>query len=624
MRHLLLALALGLVLAGVCRAAKPQGDKLFRKKALAVAWPASWAVGRVGRPEVPYSLGVNINFTRPRPGEMRMLAAAGFRWVRMDFDWSKTERVKGHYEFHAYDRLLAALERHHMRALWILDYGNALYIPGNIGYPLTPPTTRKQRRAFCRWVAAAVRHFRGHGIIWEMWNEPNSTAFWPQHNGPEAHFGGANDGIIHLPVATIMLGINNVQGHHVAGQIAFSDLVVAAGHRRNLFTPRQHWTFSNGPEFPGAKGAFRLNLDPNALARNGGTARMRRISPRGVLSYDFTHGGAYCVAETNVAIPQLGVLRFRAKAAKPVQVLVRISDHTGQVFQFCPSYWKAGRWQHFHVRLGHWSAGGADYARLAVDVGKTIRRVAPHELFVGPALDDSGVYDPRLRFLRTCFAHGVLTYFDAVTIHPYRHGKPEAIIKVCRRIRALIARYAPKRDKIPIICSEWGYSRSWNGGGNARAARMLSREFLVSLYEGVPLTIYFNWGPRGVYDFGIVRPAYHAGRNPVYDAKPQYMAAQTLMDHLRDCHFVKRQKVGGPNVYVLLFVGPGGERIAAWKTGAKPQTVRIPLKPGTYRLTNETGTKTRNLLVPPREGRCKLTITHDPEYLAREGGKVKR
>ena len=34
---------------------------------------------------VPEGLGVNIHFTDPRPGEMEMLAAAGFRWVRMDF-----------------------------------------------------------------------------------------------------------------------------------------------------------------------------------------------------------------------------------------------------------------------------------------------------------------------------------------------------------------------------------------------------------------------------------------------------------------------------------------------------------------------------------------------------------
>ncbi len=64
---------------------------------------------------VPDGLGVNIHFTDPRPGEMEMLAAAGCRWVRMDFAWGGTEREKGKYQFSAYDRLLAAQEKHEIR-----------------------------------------------------------------------------------------------------------------------------------------------------------------------------------------------------------------------------------------------------------------------------------------------------------------------------------------------------------------------------------------------------------------------------------------------------------------------------------------------------------------------------
>src|SRR5579875_1187601 len=38
-------------------------------------------------PSIPDNLGVDIHFTSPQPGEMQELAAAGFHWVRMDFDW---------------------------------------------------------------------------------------------------------------------------------------------------------------------------------------------------------------------------------------------------------------------------------------------------------------------------------------------------------------------------------------------------------------------------------------------------------------------------------------------------------------------------------------------------------
>src|SRR5439155_2248706 len=68
-------------------------------------------------PTIPDGLGVNIHFTDPRPGELEMLAGGGFRWVRMDFAWGGTERERGVYNFAPYDRLIAALEPRHIRAL---------------------------------------------------------------------------------------------------------------------------------------------------------------------------------------------------------------------------------------------------------------------------------------------------------------------------------------------------------------------------------------------------------------------------------------------------------------------------------------------------------------------------
>src|SRR5713101_5892962 len=55
-------------------------------------------------------LGVNIHFTDPQPGEIKMIAAAGFRWVRMDFVWQESEKARGRYDFSAYDRLLTSLQ----------------------------------------------------------------------------------------------------------------------------------------------------------------------------------------------------------------------------------------------------------------------------------------------------------------------------------------------------------------------------------------------------------------------------------------------------------------------------------------------------------------------------------
>ncbi|HTV55506.1 MAG TPA: hypothetical protein VMI06_11405, partial [Terriglobia bacterium] len=127
-------------------------------------------------PPIPDSLGVNIHFMDPAPGEMQELAASGARWIRMDFFWSDTERTKGRYDFSQYDRLLATLDRYNIRPIFILDYGNKLYDRG------LAPYTDSGRQAFAAWAAAAVKHFHGRGVVWEMWNEPNGFFWKPKRN----------------------------------------------------------------------------------------------------------------------------------------------------------------------------------------------------------------------------------------------------------------------------------------------------------------------------------------------------------------------------------------------------------------------------------------------------------
>jgi hypothetical protein len=122
---------------------------------------------------IPQALGVNIHFTDPKPGEVKMIADAGFRWIRMDFKWDVTERERGRYDFAEYDRLLKALDEHKIQAILILDYGNPLYDQG------APPRTAETRQAFAHWAVAAAKHFSNRGVMWEIYNEPNNPMFWP-------------------------------------------------------------------------------------------------------------------------------------------------------------------------------------------------------------------------------------------------------------------------------------------------------------------------------------------------------------------------------------------------------------------------------------------------------------
>ena len=74
-------------------------------------------LGPPGTGALPDGLGTNIHFTDPKPGEMKMLAEGGFRWLRMDFVWERIERKKAQYDWSPYDRLLAAGQPHGVKCL---------------------------------------------------------------------------------------------------------------------------------------------------------------------------------------------------------------------------------------------------------------------------------------------------------------------------------------------------------------------------------------------------------------------------------------------------------------------------------------------------------------------------
>jgi hypothetical protein len=390
-------------------------------------------------PLVPEGLGVNIHFTDPKPGEMEMLAGAGFRFVRMDFGWDATERDKGRYDFSAYDRLLAALEPHKIRAMLILDYSNRHYDQG------LSPQSNDGRRAFALWAAAAAKHFHGRGVVWEMYNEPN-IFFW-------------------------------------------------------------------------------------------------RPKP-------------------------------------DVQ----------------------------------------QYVKLALEVGKALRQAEPDEIYVGPATStiDFG-------FLEKCFQAGLLDFWSAVSVHPYRQTGPETVVAEYARLRKLIGQYAPKGKKIPILSGEWGYSSAWNKFDVELQGKYLPRQWLINLAQEVPISIWYDWHDDGPlanepeHHFGTV---YHAQlRDGSFEAKPAYMAAMTLTSMLGGFRFQKRLPAGGADDYVLLFAKGDAVRLAAWTTSPSAHGVVVPLGPGLYLVRDYLGLRYWDSSAGVKG--LPLLLTDAPQYVVPAGVKTR-
>jgi hypothetical protein len=142
-------------------------------------------------------------------------------------------------------------------------------------------------------------------------------------------------------------------------------------------------------------------------------------------------------------------------------------------------------------------------------------------------------------FLERCFQAGLLADWDAVSVHPYRHnGAPATATDEFRRLRALIAKYAPSGKTIPIISSEWGYSALWKNIDEAKQAEYVTQMFQTNIAAGIPLSIWYDWRDDGddpansEHRYGLVRRPYHPGRNPVYDPKPAYEAMKAFAARL--------------------------------------------------------------------------------------------
>jgi len=210
--------------------------------------------GKFGPVNEVYS-GVNIHFTKGHEKDLDMIAAAGFKIIRMDFGWQSTEREKGVYNWSDYDELTANLSKRGIRALYILDYSNSLYeeqteskdpITGNVTKSVSAPHHPESIDAFAKWAAAAAVHFKGGDIIWEIWNEPNIN-FWRPAPDVSQYTALANatckairkavpEAIIIGP-ATSELPVPFIESFLSSGIIEYIDAVSVHPYRRYSMSP---------------------------------------------------------------------------------------------------------------------------------------------------------------------------------------------------------------------------------------------------------------------------------------------------------------------------------------------------------------------------------------------------
>lgn len=166
-------------------------------RALAICLLSSSAFGAdLPTSSVSNSVGVNVTFTSTTASiqafqaDMPMMAAAGIKFARMDFSWDLIEKTANTYDWNAYDAIVRSMIQYGIRPYFILHHSNLLYescaVSSSSGCSkIYSPQSADSVAAFSRWAAAAVSHFNdpqqfptNPRIVWEIWNEPNSTGFW--------------------------------------------------------------------------------------------------------------------------------------------------------------------------------------------------------------------------------------------------------------------------------------------------------------------------------------------------------------------------------------------------------------------------------------------------------------
>ena len=133
--------------------------------------------------------GLDRKLFDPQPAVYERLGAMGVKWARVQTMWSRCETQKGVYDFTVLDEVVDRLVAQGIRPWFSVGFGNVLYMKdcytkAAVGcMPLYYGDECKA--AWCAYVRALAKRYRGKVTHWEIWNEPNLSQFW-QPKAPNA------------------------------------------------------------------------------------------------------------------------------------------------------------------------------------------------------------------------------------------------------------------------------------------------------------------------------------------------------------------------------------------------------------------------------------------------------
>lgn len=120
-----------------------------------------------------------------------LLSKTGVKYARCQTGWAKCETKKGIYNFEWLDSIVDNLLKRDIIPWFNLGYGNPIYmpdVPNPTGVGCVPIYYGDEAfKAWCDFVEALTKHYRGRITHYEIWNEPDISEFWypAKSNGVE-------------------------------------------------------------------------------------------------------------------------------------------------------------------------------------------------------------------------------------------------------------------------------------------------------------------------------------------------------------------------------------------------------------------------------------------------------
>lgn len=269
------------------------------------------------------------------------------------------------------------------------------------------------------------------------------------------------------------------------------------------------------------------------------------------------------------------------------------------------------------------TADPVGYSTAIIGAMKAMKKADPDCVIVAPSTCTMDWV-----FLESCFKQGLLDDVSAVSLHPYCDA-PETQMSRYLQLQSLIGKYNDQKKTIPIVCTEWGYSRVFVGSGTKirsedEQATLVVRSILIDQMSGLPMHIIYTnddlddkltWNEAS---FGLIRAD---KKTP----KMSYQAVRVLIKQLSGLKFQGQLLAYSGDVgevldgdYVAVFAGMGKAVVALWTSNAPHEaTVRLP-EGQLVSVVDMNGTSLPipKLIEPgPPQGIKKMNVDRSPVYI---------